>query len=320
MAVAERKTFTIGTRKSKLALLQTDIVRNALQAVWPDCEFKVHSRDPAGDRDKVTPLREFTTKNLWTEELEELLIAKQLDLVIPSSCLLGAVMKRENPRDVLVMKKGIPSMTLAELPPDSVVGTSSVRRTAQLARHYPHLKVQDVRGNIETRLAKLDAEDGPFTCLILAAAGLLRASHEDRITQYLDAKDGKMLHAVGQGALGIEIRADDEVMKDMIHKIGDVKTTYACLAERNLLRVLEGGCSAPIGVETEWIQGNDGEDLLRLRSVVASVDGKEAVEIEKDGVVKSNEEAEAFGEKAAMDLVDKGAGKILEAIQRKRIW
>lgn len=229
-------------------------------------------------------------------------------------------MTREDPRDVLVVKKGLPQMTLAELPPGSVVGTSSVRRTAQLARHYPNLKIQDVRGNIDTRLAKLDAEDGPYTCLILAAAGLLRTGHEGRISQYLDSKNGKMLHAVGQGALGIEIRADDEVMRNIVLKIGDMKTTYACLAERNLLRILEGGCSAPLGVETEWIQDDNGKDLLRMRAIVVSVDGKEAVEVEKDADIKSDEEAEAFGKEVALELVENGAGKILEAIKEKKRW
>ncbi|KAI1918764.1 porphobilinogen deaminase [Ophidiomyces ophidiicola] len=328
MASGEKTSFTIGTRKSKLALLQTDIVQNALQTAWPGCEFDIHSRHAAGDLNKVTPLREFTTKNLWTEELEELLIQKKLDLVvhslkdvptqIPSSCALAAIITREDPRDVLVVKKGLSFKTLAELPAGSVVGTSSVRRIAQIGRHYPHLKVQDVRGNIDTRLAKLDDEDGPFTCLILAAAGLLRSGWEARITQYLDSKNGKMLHAVGQGALGIEIRSDDERMKEMIEKIGDKKSTFACLAERNLLRVLEGGCSAPLGVETEWIQNEHGEELLRLRSIVTSVDGQEAVEVEKDCKIMSNEEAEAFGKDVAMYLVENGAGKILEDIQQKK--
>ncbi|OAL71191.1 porphobilinogen deaminase [Trichophyton violaceum] len=326
---APRKTFTIGTRKSNLAVLQTEIVRDALVARWPDCEFNVHTRDAAGDLNKVTPLREFTSKNLWTEELEEMLLAKQLDLVvhslkdvptqIPEACTLSAIMKREDPRDALVVKKGQPKTTLAELPAGSVVGTSSVRRTAQLGRHYPHLKVIDVRGNIDTRLAKLDAEDGPFTCIILAAAGLLRSGHGDRIAQYLDSKNGKMLHAVGQGALGVEIRADDEKMVEMLREIGDQKTTFACLAERNLLRTLEGGCSAPLGVETEWVPDASGKgEMLRLRCIVTSIDGKEAVEIEKDCNVHTPEQAEAFGKAVAGEMVEKGAGKILEVIQQKK--
>ncbi|KAF3483664.1 porphobilinogen deaminase [Arthroderma uncinatum] len=325
-----RKTFTIGTRKSNLAVVQTELVRTALVARWPDCEFNVHTRDAAGDLNKITPLREFTSKNLWTEELEEMLLAKQLDLVvhslkdvptqIPESCVLSAIMKREDPRDALVVKKGQPKTTLAELPAGSVVGTSSVRRTAQLGRHYPHLKVIDVRGNIETRLAKLDAEDGPFTCIILAAAGLLRTGHGDRISQYLDSKSGQMLHAVGQGALGVEIRADDDKMADMLREIGDQKATFACLAERNLLRTLEGGCSAPLGVETEWVQDASGKEMLRLRCIVTSVDGKDAVETEKDGDVQSPEQAEAFGRAVADEMVEKGAGKILEVIKQKKAW
>ncbi|EEQ32362.1 porphobilinogen deaminase [Microsporum canis] len=323
-----RKTFTIGTRKSNLAVLQTEIVRNALVARWPDCEFNVHTRDAAGDLNKITPLREFTSKNLWTEELEEMLLAKQLDLVvhslkdvptqIPETCTLSAIIKREDPRDALVVKKGQPNMTLAELPAGSVIGTSSVRRTAQLGRHYPHLKVIDVRGNIDTRLAKLDAEDGPFTCIILAAAGLLRTGHGYRISQYLDSKNGQMLHAVGQGALGVEIRAGDARMIEMLREIGDQKTTFACLAERNLLRTLEGGCSAPLGVETEWVQDTDGKEMLRLRCIVTSIDGKEAVETEKDGDVQTPEQAEAFGKAVADEMVGKGAGKILEVIQQKK--
>ena len=225
-------------------------------------------------------------------------------------------MPREDPRDVLVAKKGSPQVSLDNLPAGSVIGTSSVRRAAQLARHYPHLKVEDIRGNIETRLSKLDAEDGPFTCIILAAAGLHRSQLDGRISQYLEGKNGKMLHAVGQGALGIEMRANDELVRGMIERIGDKKSTLACMAERNLLRVLEGGCSAPLGVETEWIQFSADRELLRLRSIVVSVDGKEAAEIEKDADIRTIEEAERFGEDAAQELVEQGAGRILEVIQQ----
>lgn len=228
-------------------------------------------------------------------------------------------MPREDSRDVLVVKQGLPYKSLAEIPAGSVVGTSSIRRTAQLARKYPHLKVQDVRGNIGTRLAKLDAEDSPFTCIILAAAGLLRLDLQDRITQYLDSKNSGMLYAVGQGALGIEIRKGDTVLEDMLKKIGHTETTLATLAERSLLRTLEGGCSAPLGVETEWIETPDGAKKLQMRSVVVSVDGKECAETKVDGVVDSVESAEAFGVAVARALVADGAGTILEEIQRLKV-
>ncbi|KAL4987712.1 porphobilinogen deaminase, dipyromethane cofactor binding domain-containing protein [Aspergillus falconensis] len=325
---ASRKIFTIGTRKSKLALLQTDLVLAALKERFPDCTFKVHSRETAGDQNTTIALRDFTTKNLWTQELEDLLEAGSVDLIVhslkdvptllPSSCILGPMMKREDSRDVLVIKKGLPNMSLAEMPAGSVVGTSSIRRTAQLARKYPHLKVMDVRGNIGTRLAKLDAEDSPYTCLILAAAGLLRLELGDRIYQYLDSKNAGMLYAVGQGALGIEIRKGDKVMEDMLSTIGHKETTFACLAERSLLRTLEGGCSAPLGVETEWIIDTDGASKLRMRSVVVSVDGSAHAEVEVDGFVDSPQSAEEFGVTVAEALVDRGAGKILAEIQQNK--
>ncbi|KAL4975354.1 porphobilinogen deaminase, dipyromethane cofactor binding domain-containing protein [Aspergillus desertorum] len=325
---ASRKVFTIGTRKSKLALLQTDLVLAALKERFPNCTFKIHSRETAGDQNTTIALREFTTKNLWTQELEDLLEAGSVDLIVhslkdvptllPPSCTLSPMMKREDSRDVLVIKKGLPSMGLAEMPAGSVVGTSSIRRTAQLARKYPHLKVMDVRGNIGTRLAKLDAEDGPYTCLILAAAGLLRLGLGDRIYQYLDSKNAGMLYAVGQGALGIEIRKGDKAMEDMLSTIGHKETTFACLAERSLLRTLEGGCSAPLGVETEWIQDTDGFSKLRMRSVVVSVDGSKHAEVEVDGAVESSQSAEEFGVTVAKALVDKGAGKILAEIQQNK--
>ncbi|KAL2829941.1 porphobilinogen deaminase, dipyromethane cofactor binding domain-containing protein [Aspergillus cavernicola] len=325
---ASQRIFTIGTRKSKLALLQTDLVLAALKERHPDYNFKIHSRETAGDQNTTIALREFTTKNLWTQELEELLEAGHVDLIVhslkdvptllPSSCTLGPMMKREDSRDVLVIKDGLPNMSLAEMPAGSIVGTSSIRRTAQLARKYPHLKVMDVRGNIGTRLAKLDAEDSPYTCLILAAAGLLRLDLGDRIFQYLDSKNAGMLYAVGQGALGIEIRKDDKVMHDMLRTIGHNETTFACLAERSLLRTLEGGCSAPLGVETEWFQVADGTSKLRMRSVVVSVDGSENAEVEVDGAVDSSQSAEEFGITVAKALVAKGAGKILDEIQHNK--
>ncbi|KAJ5874332.1 Porphobilinogen deaminase N-terminal [Penicillium soppii] len=344
-----QRTFTIGTRKSKLALLQTDLVLEALKKAFPQYEYKIFSKETAGDLNTTIALRDFTSKNLWTEELEELMISGQVDLIVhslkgsinpsgsnkfqmltsfhilsdvpttlPSSCMLGPSMPREDSRDVLVVKHGLSYKSLSEIPAGSVVGTSSIRRTAQLARKYPHLKVQDVRGNIGTRLAKLDAEDSPYTCIILAAAGLLRLDLADRITQYLDSKSSGMLYAVGQGALGIEIRKGDKVLEDMLNSIGDQDTTFSVLAERSLLRTLEGGCSAPLGVETKWIQSPEGKKLLHMHSVVVSVDGKDCARVELEADVTSAETAEAFGITVAKALVADGAGAILETIQQNK--
>ncbi|KAJ5101752.1 hypothetical protein NUU61_003974 [Penicillium alfredii] len=328
-APTAQKTFTIGTRSSKLALFQTEQVQAALKKAWPEYDFKIFSKETAGDLNTTIALRDFTTKNLWTEELEELMIAGQVDLIVhslkdvptllPSSCVLGPMMPREDNRDVLVVKQGLSYKSLAEIPAGSVVGTSSIRRTAQLARKYPQLKIQDVRGNIGTRLAKLDAEDSPYTCIILAAAGLLRLELQDRITQYLDSKNSGMLYAVGQGALGIEIRKEDQILHEMLSKIGHQDTTLACLAERSLLRTLEGGCSAPLGVETEWVRTPEGAKNLQMRSVVVSVDGKECAQVTLDADVSSAASAEAFGVTVAKALVADGAGAILEAIQQEKV-
>ena len=215
------------------------------------------------------------------------------------------------------MKKGSSSRSLSDLPPGSIVGTSSIRRTAQLARRYPHLKVANIRGNVGTRLAKLDAEDSPFSCVILAAAGLLRLSLGERISQYLDSQNGGILYAVGQGALGIEVRKNDTDILDILMQIGDTETTLACLTERSLLRTLEGGCSAPLGVETEWVQSGS-ERRLCMKSTVVSVDGSEYADADVSGVVDSPEAAELFGVTVAKELVANGAGRILEAIQRSK--
>jgi hydroxymethylbilane synthase len=202
------------------------------------------------------------------------------------------------------------------LPEGAVVGTSSVRRSAQVKRKYPHLKFKDVRGNVGTRLNKLDAEDGEYTCLILAAAGMIRMDLGSRITQFLDSKTpgGGLLHAVGQGALAIEIREEDEKTLNVLNELIDQNSTLAGTAERSLMRTLEGGCSVPIGVETTWIE----KGKLLMKAIVVSLDGTESVEAERSGEVLNVKDAGEFGWELAQDLVKKGASKILEAINLNR--
>ena len=179
------------------------------------------------------------------------------------------------------------------------------------------MKVVDVRGNVPTRLAKLDAEDGPFDALILAAAGLIRLDLGSRITQYLDSGNGGMLHAVGQGAIGIENGSSNPRVQKMLQSVNHEKTFLATTAERSLLRTLEGGCSAPLGVETAWIVGGE-KGTLRLKIIVVSTDGKEYAEAELAEVVRTKEDAELFGIKAASELLQKGADKILAEIKAKK--
>ena len=204
---------------------------------------------------------------------------------------------------------------MKDLPAGAVVGTSSIRRTAQIALKYPHLRVQDIRGNIPTRLRKLDADDSPFDAIIIAAAGLVRLDLAHRISQYLDSTSGGMLYAVGQGAIVVETRADDQNMSRILSKIEDKSTTLACFAERSLLRTLEGGCSAPLGVETKWLQ----PQLLQMNAIVVSVSGSESVQSEMQARVETPVEADQFGKSVAADLLQKGADHILAAIQAKKM-
>lgn len=264
---------------------------------------------------------------------------------LPDNLELGAILEREDPRDALLVSPRLPKeTTLATLTQGATIGTSSVRRSATLRKLFPHLQFADLRGNVGTRLAKLDADDSPYSAIILAAAGLKRMGLDNRITQYLSSTSGGMLHAVGQGALGIEIRKGDEATKALLSKIRCERTTRACSAERALLRTLEGGCSVPIGVETSWRGGRGvatgaqpakdydkhgnaveaepdvDEQELVLRALVVSVDGTESVEYEVAQKIRSVEDAETMGREVALILIERGAGKILEKINVEKQW
>ncbi|KAK7749619.1 porphobilinogen deaminase [Cytospora paraplurivora] len=327
-------TIRVGTRRSALALKQCEIVIGALSQSHPHIKFETVTVSVMGDRDKTTPLPNLG-KGLWTSELEAMLTSSppELDMIVhslkdmpttlPEDCVLGCVTKREDPRDVVVFRAGHGGKykKLADLPKGAVVGTSSIRRAAQLRRRYPGLTFQDVRGNIDTRVKKCDDESLGYDAIILAAAGLLRTGVGHRIDQYLEStsEGGGMLHAVGQGALGIEVRKGDETTLAMLKAVLDTETMLATEAERSIMRTLEGGCSVPIGVETDWVPGKDGVgQVLRLRSTVVSVDGSEGAEVEITEEVADLEAADALGKKAAQILVDRGANKILGAINGTR--
>lgn len=316
----------IGTRRSALAVVQAEMVEAALKKAHPEIDYEIHAMATMGDKNQTTALHDFGAKSLWTHELEAQLLDGTLDIVVhclkdmptqlPPKCTIGCIMERADPRDGVIMKKGLEYKTLAELPAGAVVGTSSVRRSAQIKAKYPELKFKDVRGNVGTRLSKLDAEDGEYSCLILAAAGLLRMDLGARITQYLDSNThgGGMLHAVGQGSLAIEVREGDEKTLDILSSLSNQDSTLAGLSERSLMRTLEGGCSVPIGVETTWIE----KGKLLMKAIVVSLDGTAVVEAQRLDEVLDEKAADEFGWKLAQDLVEKGAAKILEAINLNR--
>lgn len=180
----------------------------------------------------------------------------------------------------------------------------------------PHLRFANLRGNVETRLAKVDNPEGEYTCMVMSAAGLERVGLKHRINQYLGSKDGGIFHAVGQGALGLEIRKGDSKTLDLLKQLVDQKSALTCLAERALMRTLEGGCSVPIGVETEWV--DQSQYLLRMRAIVVSVDGSQSAQDTIDATVQTDDEATALGQELAARLVKAGADAILGEINANR--
>lgn len=323
-----KETVRIAGRRSKLAVVQSEHVKGLIESEFPNLQCPVLAIQTLGDQVQGKPLYSFGGKALWTKELEDLLYAddesridmivhslKDMPTLLPDGFELGGITKRVDPSDCLIMEKDSSYKTLDDLPEGAVVGTSSVRRSAQLKRKYPHLKFQSVRGNLNTRLTKLDDPESPYKCIILATAGLVRIGLESRITYRFT--DDTMLHAVGQGALGIEIRKDDEKMKKILEKICDFPSTVCCLAERSLLRTLEGGCSVPIGVKSS-LDVSTGR--LCLKGIVVNVDGTTAVEDQHSvTIVNHREDAIECGKALAKKLIENGAKTILDEINFDKI-
>jgi hydroxymethylbilane synthase len=306
------RTIRIGSRKSQLALVQTYWVKDQLQKAFPDRTFEVHTMSTQGDKILDVALAKIGDKGLFTKELEVGMINGDIDFAVhslkdlptrlPEGLMLGCVTERENPADALVVHEKHKDKTLETLPEGAVIGTSSLRRLAQLRHHFPHLSFKDVRGNLNTRLGKLDA--GEYDALILAVAGLERLGMSDRIHQAIPAEIS--LHAVGQGALGIECRTDDAEVLELLKALQHQPTADRCYAERAFLRELEGGCQVPIGVNT-ILEG----DSLTLTGIVASLDGQKFV---KDSVTGPATEAERLGTELAQRLRQQGAQEILNEI------
>ncbi|NJL21206.1 MAG: hydroxymethylbilane synthase [Leptolyngbyaceae cyanobacterium SM1_3_5] len=312
MVASLPRTIRIGSRKSQLALVQTYWVQEQLQKAFPDRTFEVQTMNTQGDKILDVALSKIGDKGLFTQELESGMIDGSIDFAVhslkdlptrlPQGLMLGCVTEREDPADAIVVHDRNRDKQLETLPEGAIIGTSSLRRLAQLRHHYPHLKFKDIRGNLNTRLAKLDA--GDYDAIILAVAGLERLGMGDRIHQILPPEIS--LHAVGQGALGIECRSDDPEILAVIKALEHKPTAQRCYAERAFLRELEGGCQVPIGVNTS-IDG----DQLTLIGIVASLDGQRLV---KDTIAGSVAEAEAIGTELAKKLRSQGAQEILNEI------
>ncbi len=306
------RTIKIASRKSQLALVQTYWVQAELQKHFPDRTFEVETMSTQGDKILDVPLAKIGDKGLFTKELEVKMLDNTADIAVhslkdlptnlPEGLVLGCITERENPADALVVNAKNQQYQLETLPAGSVIGTSSLRRLAQLRHHYPHLVFKDVRGNVITRLEKLDS--GDYDALILAAAGLGRLDLGNRIHQLIPPEIS--LHAVGQGALGIECRIDDQEVLEVLKSLEHPATTARCIAERSFLRSLEGGCQVPIGVNT-LVEG----DQLTLTGMVATLDGQTLIKNQVTGAVTA---AEQLGKDLAVALCAQGARTILDEI------
>jgi len=305
----------IGSRQSQLALVQTHWVQGELQKHYPDQEFPVVTMTTQGDKILDVALAKIGDKGLFTKELEQALLRQEVDVAVhslkdlptqmPEGLTLGAITEREEPRDALVLHPRWQGTPLAELPPGTVIGTSSLRRLAQLRHHFPHLAFKDIRGNLNTRLRKLD--EGEYDGLILAVAGLRRLGWGDRVSEVLEP--AVSLYAVGQGALGVQCRAGDEQVLGLLQGLHHPETALRCQAERAFLRELEGGCQVPIGVHSQF----NGEELT-LTGAVLSVDGQQRVAGCQTAVVTDAVQAVNLGKALAQELREKGATAILQAI------
>ncbi len=302
-------TLRIATRKSPLALWQANHVRDALLARHADLEIELVTMTTQGDKILDTPLAKVGGKGLFVKELETGMLEGRADLAVhsmkdvpvafPEGLGLAAILPREDPRDALISNE---YSSIETLPQGARVGTSSLRRQCQLRRLRPDLQVLDLRGNVNTRLAKLD--NGDYDAILLAAAGVKRMGWEARISELLAPE--QFIPAIGQGAIGIEIRVDDERVRTMIEGLNDDQTAIRLRAERALNEALQGGCQVPIAGYSEISHG-----VIVLRALVGRPDGSEMVQ----GVISGRpDDAEELGQVLADDLLSRGARQILDDV------
>lgn len=303
------KTLKIATRQSPLALWQANYVKDSLQQLYPDLTVELVPMVTKGDVILDSPLAKIGGKGLFVKELENALLNKEADIAVhsmkdvpmqfPEGLGLVVICKREDPRDAFVSNS---YRTFSELPRGAVVGTSSLRRQCQLKALRPDLDIRSLRGNVGTRLSKLD--NGDYDAIILASAGLIRLGLADRIASFIEVEQS--LPAAGQGAVGIECRTDDVQVKQLLAPLADAETTCCVLAERAMNNRLQGGCQVPIGGYAVLQQGQ-----LYLRALVGDVDGSQIIRAEGKSAV---ENADVLGVQIAEQLLAQGADKILQSI------
>jgi hydroxymethylbilane synthase len=311
----------IGTRGSDLALWQAHWVEGELHRLHPGLTVTVTVIKTTGDRVLDAPLSQIGDKGLFTREIEHALLADEIDIAVhslkdlptrlPAGLMLGAICRREDMRDVFIPHPANPVRTLSGQPAGAWIATGSLRRKCQLLSMRPDLSIVDIRGNLNTRLRKL--EESEWAGMLLARAGVVRLGWEERIGETLDPLT--ILPAVGQGALGIEIREHDTVIASRLAPLHHAATAAATLAERALLRRLEGGCQVPIGTYGRLEQTAGGGEVLALDAMVGSLDGRTVVRGRKTA---TPDQAEDLGRALAEELIEHGAGPILGQIRAVR--
>jgi hydroxymethylbilane synthase len=300
----------IGTRGSKLALWQANWVKSVLQEKFPQHNVELIIIKTQGDKILDVPLAKVGGKGLFVKEIEHALLTRNIDIAvhsmkdmpaeIPDGLCIGAVPERENPFDVFISQSGLGFKKLAS---GSIIGTSSLRRGAQLRHERPDIVIQPLRGNLDTRLKKLDSEN--LDAIVLAAAGVKRLNLEHKITEYLDPNI--ILPAIGQGALCIEIRNGDAKIGSLVESMDHEATRTVVKGERAFLNRLEGGCQVPIAG-----YGKINKEQLTLTGLVAEIDGTQVIKGENSGPLDS---AEAIGIDLAEELLARGAGEILQKLK-----
>lgn len=304
-----KANLIIGTRQSLLALWQSNHIASLLRKQYPDCQVTLKKIVTKGDRILDVPLAQIGGKGLFTKEIETELLDGTVDLavhslkdmptVLPEGLCLTAITTRANVGDAFVSNK---YASFSELPQGAVLGTSSLRRKAQLLAVRPDLKIVDLRGNVDTRLRKLD--EGQMDAIILAAAGLERLGHADRIREIIPTT--VCLPAVGQGALAIECHSDNKEVRDMLAFLNDLPTKQATDAERAFLGLIEGGCQVPIGVHAEVENDN-----VKIEAVIASLDGSKVL---RNNITGPAANAADLGRKLGQQMLAEGGEQILADI------
>ena len=309
-----KSKFTIGTRGSRLALWQAEFVRASLIEIHPEIEIELEIIKTSGDKLQNVSLTEIGGLGVFVKELETALQQKRIDLavhslkdlptVLPENLHIAAVLKREDARDALIARTDLQVSAINDLPENAVVGTSSLRRASQIKNLRPDFIIKDLRGNVDTRLAKLDA--GNYDAIILAAAGLKRLGWTSRITAFLSFDE--MLPQIGQGALGIESRRDDMETNRLVSILNDETAFLATTAERAFLRELGGGCQFPIAAHAT-IENR----LMTLRGLVAAPDGSTVL---RDQISGAANEAVHLGDQLDQNLLENGAADLIKSVKR----